>query len=121
MELAFTVIAAKTRVVMNVAQIPKSEQFKMWSEAAMTVTALDNLIPVTWKGETKTHYEHAGFEIPKFIKYLRTFGEAGIVKNGKDGKVGDRGITMAFVGYADGHAGNCYRMYNWVTSQVCET
>ncbi len=53
-ELAFMVIAAKTRSVMNAAQIPKSKRFKMWSEAAMTVTALDNLIPVTWKGETKT-------------------------------------------------------------------
>jgi len=35
------------------------------------------------------------------VKYLRTFGEAGIVKNEKDGKVGNRGITMVFVGYAD--------------------
>ena len=120
-ELAFTVIAAKTRAVMNAAQIPKSERFKMWSEAATTVTALDNLIPVTFNGETKTRYEHAGYEIPKFAKYLRTFGEAGIVKNGKDGKVGDRGITMVFVGYADGHAGNCYRMYNPVTSRVSVT
>jgi hypothetical protein len=84
----------------------------------MTVTALDNLIPVTWNGITKTRYEHAGFKIPKFVKYLRTFGEAGIVKNGKDGKVGDRGITMPFVGYADEHAGNCYRMYNPVTSGI---
>jgi hypothetical protein len=115
-KLAFMVIAAKTRAVMNVAQIPKSERFKMWSEAAMTVTALDNLIPVTWKGETKTRYEHARFKIPKFVKYLRTFSEAGIVKNKKDGKVGNRGIAMAFVGYADGHAGNCYRMNNPVTS-----
>ena len=90
----------------------------MWNEAATTVTALDNLIPVTWNGITKTRYEHAGFKIPKFVKHLRTFVEAGIVKNGKDGKVGDRGITMVFVGYADEHAGNCYRMYNPVTSQV---
>ncbi len=35
------------------------------------------------------------------MKYLRTFGETGIIKNGKDGKVGNRGITMVFVGYAD--------------------
>ena len=104
-KLAFTVIAAKTRAVMNEAQIPKSKNFKMWSDAATTVTALDNLISVTFNGVTKTRYEHAGFEIPKFVKYQRTFGEAGIVKNGKDGKVGDRGITMVFVGYADGHAG----------------
>jgi hypothetical protein len=100
---------------------PKSKHFKLWSETAMTVTALNNLIPVTWKGETKTQYEHAGHKIPKFVKYLRTFGEAGIVKDKKDEKVGDRGITMLFVGYADRHAGNCYRIYNPVTSQVCKS
>jgi len=119
-ELAFTVIASKMRVVINAAQIPKSEHFKMWSDAATTVTALDNLIPVTFNGVTKTRYEHAGFKNPKFVKYLRTFNEAGIVKNGKDGKVGDREITMVFVGYADEHAGNCYRMYNPVTSRVSD-
>jgi len=53
-EQAFTVIAAKMRAVMNAAQIPKSEHFKTWSEAATTVTALDNLIPVAFNGETKT-------------------------------------------------------------------
>jgi hypothetical protein len=51
------------------------------------------------------------------VKLLRTFGEAGI----KGRKVGDRGITMMFVGYAQEHAGNCYRMYNPVTSGVSET
>jgi hypothetical protein len=51
-ELAFTVIALKTRVMMNAAQIPKSERFKLWSQAATAVTALDNLIPVTWIGIT---------------------------------------------------------------------
>jgi hypothetical protein len=39
----------------------------------------------------------------------------------KDGKVGDRGITMMFVGYSSAHAGNCYRMYNPVTLRVSET
>ncbi len=120
-ELAFTVIAAKTRAIMNAAQIPKGERFKLWSEAATTVTALDNLIPVTWNGKTLTRYEHAGHKIPKFVTHFRTFGDAGIVKNKKDGKVGDRGISMMFVGYANSHAGNCYRMYNPVSSRVCET
>jgi hypothetical protein len=91
---------------MNAAQIPKSERFKLWSEAATTVTALDNLIPVTWNGKTLTRYEHAGHGIPKFIKHLRTFGEAGIVKDKKDGKVNDREITMMVVGYANSHTGN---------------
>ncbi len=52
---------------------------------------------------------------------MRTFGEAGIVKNMKDVKVGNRGINVMFVGYTKEHTGNCYRMYNPVTSQVCET
>jgi len=87
----------------------------------LTATALDNLIPVMWNGVTKTRYEHAEHKNPKFVKHLRTFGEAGIIKNGKDRKVGNRGITMVFVGYAYGHAGNCFRMYNPMKSQVCET
>jgi hypothetical protein len=78
-------------------------------------------IPVTWKKETKTRYDHEGYDIPKFVKHIRTFGEAGIVKNMKDGKVDDRGITMMFVGYSSAHAGNCYRMYTPVTSQVSKT
>ena len=100
------VIESKTRAVLNATQKPKNERFKLWSEAAKSVTALDNLIPVTWK------YEHAGFKIPKSVKYLRT------ANNRKDGKVDNRGITMVFMGYADEHAGNCYRMYNPVTSRV---
>jgi hypothetical protein len=118
-ELAFTVLPAKARAMLSGAQLPKDERHKLWGETVMTATALDNLIPVTWKGETKTRYEHAGYNIPKFVKHLRTFGKAGIVKNTKDGKVGNRGITMMFVGYSSTHAG--YRMYNPVTLQVSET
>jgi hypothetical protein len=56
-----------------------------------------------------------------FVKHLKTFGEAGIVRKMKDGKVGDRETTMMFVGYTQEHTGNCYRMYNPVTSRVSET
>ncbi len=91
-ELAFTVLAAKSRAMLSAAQVPKDERYKLWGETVMTATALDNLmIPVTGgNGKTKTRYEHAGHNIPKFVRYLRTFGEAGIVKNTKDGKVGNR-------------------------------
>ena len=93
-ELAFTVIVANERALMNATQITKDKRFKLFGETVKTVTALDNLIPVTWKGETKTRYEHTGHKIPKFVKFVRTFGEVGIVKDKKDGKVGDRGITI---------------------------
>jgi hypothetical protein len=50
----------------------------------VTATALDNLIPVTWNGEIKTRYEHAGHNNPTFVKHLRTFSEAEIVRKMKD-------------------------------------
>jgi hypothetical protein len=84
-ELAFKVLAAKTRAMLRAAQVPKDEHYKLWGETVMTATALDNLIPMTCREETKTKYEHAGYNIPKFVKHLRTFGKAGIVKNMKDG------------------------------------
>jgi hypothetical protein len=120
-ETGFAVIAAKARAMLSAAQIPREERHKMWGEAAKKSTALNNLIAVTINGETKTRYEHAGLQIPLFVKHLRTFGEAGIVKNMKVRKVGDRGITMMFVGYTEEHTENCYRMYNPVTLRTCES
>ncbi len=120
-ETGFTVIAAKARAMLSAAQVPREECHKIWGEVAKTATALDNLIAVTINGETTTRYEHAGLQIPLFVKHLRTFGEAGIMKNMKDRKVGDRGITMMLVGYAEEHTGNCYRMYNPVTLQICKS
>ncbi len=75
-ELAFTVLAAIARAMLSAAQVSKDECHKLWGETVMTATAKDNLIPVTWNEETKTRYEHAGYDIPKFVKQLRTFGEA---------------------------------------------
>ena len=54
-------------------------------------TKLDWLQSVTINDVTKTHIEHYGMEMPRFTKYLRTWGEAGTVKSGKNGKLGDHG------------------------------
>jgi hypothetical protein len=115
------VLAVKARAMLSAAQVPKEECYKLWRETVVTATALDNLIPVMWNGETKTRYEHAGHDVPTFVKHLRTFGESGIVKIMKDGKVSDRGTTMKFVGFAQEHAGNCYRIDNPVTLGVSDT
>ena len=82
-ELAFTVLSAKMRAMLSAAQVLRDERYNLWGEIIMTVTALDNLIPVTLNGVTKTRYEHAGRIIPEFVRYFRTFGKAGIVKNMK--------------------------------------
>jgi hypothetical protein len=49
------------------------------------------------------------------------FGEAGIVKDSKKGKVLNRGLTMMFVGYSEDHAKNVFRMYNPVASRIAQT
>ncbi len=49
------------------------------------------------------------------------FGEAGIVKDGKNGKVLNRGLNMIFVGYSKDHAENVFRMYNPETSRIAQT
>jgi hypothetical protein len=68
---AFLVLTAKARAILSVAQVLKDECYKLWGESFMTATALDNLIPVTQNGETKTRYEHAGHNIPKFCEALK--------------------------------------------------
>jgi hypothetical protein len=103
------------------AQIPDGGRFKLWPEVTVTATFLNNLVPVTVNGETKTKWEHAGHKITLWVKCLRTFGNAGTVKEGKKGKVLGRGITMMFIGYDNEHSGNCYRMYNLATSRVAIT
>jgi hypothetical protein len=49
------------------------------------------------------------------------FGEAGIVKDGKKGKVLNRGLTMMFVGYSEDHAENVVQMFNLETSRIAQS
>jgi hypothetical protein len=103
------------------AHVPYLQQFKLWPEVVMTATFLKNLVPIILNGESKTRWEHAGHKLPVWVKNLQTFEEAGTVKEGKKGKVLDRGVTMMFAGYNNYHSGNCYRIYNPATSRVVIT
>jgi hypothetical protein len=48
------------------------------------------------------------------------FEEAGIVKDGKKGKVLNRGLTMMFVGYSENHAESVFQMFNPETSRTAQ-
>ena len=106
---------------MNAANVPMKERFRLFPKAANTVTKLDWLQGVRINDVTKTRVEWYGKAVPKFAKHLRTWGEAGTVKSGKDGKLGDCGITMLMVGYANHHDGDVYRMLNLDTGRIMET
>ncbi len=52
------------------AQVLNNERFKLWPEAAKTATHLNNLMPVTIDGVTKTCWEWAAME---FLNGQRIF------------------------------------------------
>jgi len=92
-------------------------------KAFETATKLDGLIPVMIDDVVKPRVEHFEGSIPLFAEHLRTWGEAGTVKikAKMTPKLGDRGITCMFVGYAQDHAGNCYEMSNIETKRIMQT
>jgi hypothetical protein len=115
------IIESQARCMLISAQVPNEERFKLWPEAAKTATHLNNLMPVTIGNVTKTRWEWAGFEVPKWTKNLCTFGKAGGVKEGKQRKVLDRGITMMFVGYSENHAEMVFRICHPETSCIAQS
>jgi hypothetical protein len=120
-ETSFTVIAALARSMILAAQILGDKRFKLWPEAAVTATFFNNLVPVTIGEVPQTHWEHSRYQLPSWAKNLCIFGEAGIVKEGKTGKVLDRGLTMMFVGYSENHAENVFKMYSPEISRIVQT
>ena len=82
---------------------------------------LDGLTVVTVNGELKTRDEHIMGSNPNWMKNLHTWGEAGVVKLGKDGKMGDCGSTMMFVGYPASRESDSIHMWNQDTNRVVTT
>ncbi len=109
-EVKFIYLASKARGAMHAAEVPGNRRFEFFPEVIMTLTKLDWLKLITVKKVKKNRIEHYSLPLPNFTRYLRTWGEAGTIKTGKDGKIGDQGVTGMFVGYASNHEGNCYRM-----------
>ena len=54
----------------------------------------------------------------KWTSNMRTFGKAGMVKEGKDAKTGDRSIEMMFVGYLFNQESDSVRLWNPGTNRV---
>ena len=72
-------------------------------------------------GVAKSIIEHCEHPFPAWTLHMRTFGEAGTVKIGKNGNIGDRRCTIIYIGHADGRAGDVYCMWNKRTNKYPET
>ena len=98
-ELSFPYIAGKARAMMGAAHVPDDVRGKLAIEAIKCATQLDGLRVITVSGKTATRDVHVFKSNPNWAVNLRTWGEAGVVTDDPNGKYGDRGIEMMFVGY----------------------
>ena len=75
--------------MMTAVNVPMVEQYSLFQEAANHSTKLDWLTVIKIGGEKKTQIKHYRMPIPAWSNSLQTWGEAGMVKTRKDGKIGD--------------------------------
>ena len=85
----------------------------------MTATKLDDIL--AYKRGTPKHF--FDFDLQKVGDNFHRFGEIAIATKTKKlkGKLEDRGDTIYFVGYADNHAADVFRMVNIRTNKVSKT
>jgi len=90
-ERAFPAMFGKVRAMMNAAGFDKKKRDKYWTEAALTLTLLENVS--VKKGETETpHKKFHGID-PRYTNNLHCFGEIAVIKSIKKHKeiIDDRG------------------------------
>ena len=113
-------LMGRSRAMMITAGVDPQEKQKFWWEVLSTATKLDNIM--VRKDRTKPPFTLFYNEEPKYMKFLRSFGEMAVIAISDDKKMRSkldvRGRTGIFVGYADDHAGNVYRFINVEMKQI---
>jgi hypothetical protein len=123
-ELGIFHTALKAKTMMRAANVPKKFRYQLFPDAVKTSAKLDALQIITYNNQEKTRHEHFYGQLPSYVKYLRTWGEAGTVKTRKatDAKLKDAaGVVSVMIGYANQHSGDTYRMFDPVRRHVYET
>eukprot|EP00980_Cylindrotheca_fusiformis_P003428 scaffold765_cov59-Cylindrotheca_fusiformis.AAC.1 len=94
---------------------------KLWAECGNTATIIDGLM-VSEKTK-KPRYTSFFKRDSGLVKYLRRFGEIGIMtkKDGIQSKLKNKGVPVLFLGYAADHAPDTYRVLNLETHRVVLT
>ena len=122
-ERAFATLTGRVRAMMKSAGIVGKLKFKIWAECVKTATDLDGILVESLIQRSRV--EQFIGKNPRFLGNLCSFGEVGIVWDSKSqkmqGKLTDRGFRAIFVGYAENHAGDVYRMYNDKTGRITTT
>jgi hypothetical protein len=113
-EIAFSTLYNRTRAMLHHANVPWSIKGLVAKDCAKTATLLDSLLSVKIGDKTATRWEHFYGEKPKISPYLKVWGTAGVVKikNQSTPKLKNRGVVCMFVGYAEDHHVDTYRMFD---------
>ena len=113
-------LMGRSRAMMITAGFDTQEKRKFWCEVISTATKLDNIM--VRKDRTKPPVTLFYNEEPKYMKFLRSFGEMAVIAISDDkkmrSKLDTRGRTGIVVAYADDHAGNVYRFINVETKKI---
>ena len=117
-ELSFPYIAGIVSAMASEANIHTGTRGKKAIQTIKCATQLDGLVIVKVGGESKARDMHVYDKLPKWTRNMRTFGEVGVVKEGKDAKTDDREIEMVFVGYPFNRESDSVRMRNPGTNRV---
>jgi hypothetical protein len=119
-EFGFVRLGNKGRALMVRANIPMNKRYLLFREAFKTATYLDSLVVPKVGTKKATRHEHLYGKNPKWMKFLRTWGESGTVKakTKNTTKLADLGVHCMFIGYADDQNGDVYRMWNQKTEMV---
>ncbi len=120
-EIGFVTQAQLAQAMFNDANFDSSMRLKLAKECLSLANKNCNLVVIKFNNKQVTKYKAAGQAIPKWTNNLRSFGEAGVVEIGKDGKLGDYKVTCIFVNYADKHLSECYWMYNPKSGKIIKT
>ena len=103
---------------MSACHCPDSVRPKIALESIRMATMLDGLKVVQVGDVVATRDMHVYGSNPTWSRNLRTFGEAGVVKDAKNVKTRNRGVTMMFVGYPDNREHDSVHMWNPETNGV---
>ena len=120
-ELAFPYLAGQAQAMMGAAHIPNEAHGKVAIKALKYTTQLDGLKVVIIEAHTATRDVNMFDENPRWSRNLHTWGEAGIVKIRKDGKMDDLREQMMFVVYPPNRESDSLRMWNPSTNRVVVT
>jgi hypothetical protein len=112
-EIGFNTLYNRARAMLHYANVPWSIRGLVAKDCIKTATLLDSLLSIKLGDKTATRWEHYYGEKPKFGPYLKIWGMAGVVKTKMVGtpKLQDRGKVCMFIGYAENHHVDTYRMF----------